>query len=261
MQDGSLMEDFAHDDVNDVQSFHTMPNTFASAALDLSAMETVPSASHPEWQHAAESFVEPADDGRSIEFARYLDAATSMGQDDQSEIDACSVLYDGFEQTMDTGHPDHQAMQISRHSSVDLGHGGIPDTNDVANEVPRVDDSPPDTTSPDAESVDSPVSTPVEPMQTPRTTVDISDIVNDDDKAFDIVKALKEKGTLPRMLEKAGYQSPQSTASNPAAMPPAYHHTTEHNFKCQEEGCNKSFTRLCELKCVRPQQYRGWTVY
>lgn len=274
MQEGSLMGGFPHDDISDRQSFHMMPSTLSSATLDISPMETMPKSdvlgvpeSQPEWQNPTESFVDPVDDDRSSEFVQYLDE-TSMCQDDQSENDGCSVLYDGLEQTgrdqpcVDTGNTNHQAMQISRDSSVDLGHSGVPHTNDVADEqspiLAEVGNLPtracPETTSSgsttDSESDDSAIGTQVEQMEISQTTVDTSDIINDDNKAFDFIKALKEKGMLPDLLEKLGYPSLQSTTSDITTTPSVHSNTNENNFKCQEEGCNKSFTRPCELKCV-----------
>lgn len=276
MQEGSLMGDFPHDDISDRHPFHMIPSTFSSATLDISPMETMPKSdalrvpeSQHAWQDPTESYVE--DDDRGIEFVQYLDE-TSMCQDNQSENDGCSVLYGGLKQTgrdqpcVDAGSTDHQAMQISRDSSVDLGHSDTADSNNVVDDesptLTEVDDLParpcPETTSsgntPNSESDDSAIDTQAKQIEISQTTVDTSDIINDGNKAFDFIKALKEKGMLLDLLEKLGYPSLQLTASDITTTPSAHSNTNENNFKCQEEGCNKSFTRPCELKCVCQHQ-------
>lgn len=280
MQESCLVEDFPREDLGDQQPYHMLHSgDFSNAALEISPTETVSESDalqipecRSEWPNS-QGFAESANDDRSSEFVQYLDE-DPMCQDDPSESDHCSVLYDGPEQTrrdeplLELKHTDQQAMQISRDSSVDTEHGEVPNTNEISDNAPPLEgvNIPSTSNSPEMiASGGSPDSEPTDMMmkiqagQTDilRPIADTLDIINDDNQALNFIKALKEKGTLTDLLEKLGYQIPQSTAPETIMTPPVHNNMNENSLVCHEEGCTKSFTRRCELKYVH-QHWHTW---
>lgn len=84
--------------------------------------------------------------------------------------------------------------------------------------------------------------------QVSRAPFDFSDVLQDQTKAFDLIKALKEQGMLEELLEQVKYQSPREEEAIPRIAAPSDREESKNKHACQEPGCDKFFPRQCELR-------------
>lgn len=265
-----MEEDFSHDAITGRQPFHMMhsddfPNMFPDTTLEISPTESVPRSDtlqitecHSEWQ-GPENFSVSTNDDHNSEFTKYIE--DSLCHDDPSEDGHCPTTPDEAEQMgpknlcVDREATDEQAIQSSEASSADLQQSAIP------NEVPQsskinshstsmTSDTIISAVSPNVGTTDVAIEISADSLEIPQLNVDTSDVINDDDKAFDFIKALKEKGMLTDLLEKIGYPTPQSTCSETKTITSVHSIADKNSLVCTEPGCTKSFLRRCELKYV-----------
>lgn len=84
--------------------------------------------------------------------------------------------------------------------------------------------------------------------QASETPLDISDVITNQDKAYDIIKALKEQGLLAELLEKVHYEISKETETTRRADTLIQCDTSKNIYICSVTDCKKSFPRNCELK-------------
>lgn len=80
------------------------------------------------------------------------------------------------------------------------------------------------------------------------TPLDVSDLIKDQDKAYDIIKALKEQGLLAELLDKVHYEIPKEIATTPKTDTLVQRDTSKNTYVCSMTDCKKGFPRNCELK-------------
>lgn len=84
--------------------------------------------------------------------------------------------------------------------------------------------------------------------QATETPLDVSDVITNQDKAYDIIKALKEQGLLTELLEKVHYEIPKETETTRRADTLIQRDMSKNIYTCSVMDCKKSFQRNCELK-------------
>lgn len=100
-------------------------------------------------------------------------------------------------------------------------------------------------------SCQNPTETRPDHFHGPATMADNSvglDIINNNEKAADLLKALEVKGTLEGILERLGYQKPKEAESRVETSFAGQNCSVKNKHVCTEAGCRKSFHRACELK-------------
>lgn len=80
------------------------------------------------------------------------------------------------------------------------------------------------------------------------TLLDVSDVIRNQDKAFDFIKALKEQGLLTELLEKVHYETPKDTDTTYKADTSVRRDVSKNTYVCSMPDCAKTFPRNCELK-------------
>lgn len=131
-------------------------------------------------------------------------------------------------------------------TAVDDDNGDGDDDDDTASKTPALDSSVGDEC-----TQASPDAIPSSESQPANAQLDVSDVLKDQDKVYDIFKALKEQGLLAGLLEKVDYQTPKDTETPPKADPLTQRNSNKHTHVCPESGCEKSFLRQCELRSAR----------
>lgn len=267
------MGGFQNDEINEQQVFDTMHPSQISTSVSNTTLEISPTQPvakpeglqmqdlQSEWQNS-ESFSQKTDDDQHSQVLQLL-GANSTSHDNPPESDLCSTFYGEIDQIMpdqlDVNAENIDSEQALRDSSIDLEQADVPSPNDILNDAPPLTEVvdlssstfPEPTSLGDSPGVGSMEATSQirdEQVEMPRTVIDTSDFINDDDKALVFIKALNEKGMLKGLLEKSGYQIPQSTGSEATTTPSVQSITNENIFYCEEDRCNKAFVRRCELK-------------
>lgn len=125
------------------------------------------------------------------------------------------------------------------------------DDDDASND----DDSLPMSTPPASNSLDRDELMQIPPdaiecaqEQATEKPLDVSDVIKNRDKAYDIIKALKEQGLLAELLEKVHYEIPKETGTAPKADALIQHDMSKNTYICSMTDCKKAFPRNCELK-------------
>lgn len=85
-------------------------------------------------------------------------------------------------------------------------------------------------------------------MQVKESRLDVSDVVQDQDKAYDFIKALKERGLLAGLLEKVEYEKPKDGEVQSQADISTQPDMGKNLHSCPRPDCSKSFPRQCELR-------------
>lgn len=105
--------------------------------------------------------------------------------------------------------------------------------------------APDATVSPELQGSDAAASS---ELQTNGTRLDFSDVIKDEDRAYDLIKALKERGLLAGLLEKVDYQKPKDVDATSKTEPSIRSDVSRNIHACPRAECKKAFPRLCELR-------------
>ncbi|CAN8105741.1 unnamed protein product [Discula destructiva] len=84
--------------------------------------------------------------------------------------------------------------------------------------------------------------------QAAEMSLDFSDVLKNQTKAFDLIKALKEQGLLAGILEQLHYQPSREEEPTATVATPSRHDVSTDKHACAEPGCDKFFRRQCELR-------------
>ncbi|KAJ4396481.1 hypothetical protein N0V93_000700 [Gnomoniopsis smithogilvyi] len=85
-------------------------------------------------------------------------------------------------------------------------------------------------------------------VQVDEARLDVTDVLTDQGKAYDFIKALKDKGLLAGLLEKVDYEKPKHAEVPAKADVLTKHEAGKTLHACPRHDCEKSFHRQCELR-------------
>lgn len=84
-------------------------------------------------------------------------------------------------------------------------------------------------------------------MQVTEPRLDVLEVIKDQDKAYDLILALKEKGLLAGLLEKVDYEKSADPEVQSTADALTRRDGGKNSHVCPRQDCKKPFQRQCEL--------------
>lgn len=250
---------------------HQIPNSMLQISPPGLGVETpsshVDASDVQQGQNGQQDLSDTSSNGdHAIEDFGYFNEA-SMAENDSEEANHSTIRSLGeltppevsCEESRDFEQPTEQGAQGTGDQFLDVGYGASLQSAIPVDDEDEDDDSSSTSTSTSTATSSSeigdlihvsPATSTDHPARSDAAdaSLDGLDIINNNDKAADLLKALEDKGALAGILERLGYQKPKDAEAKGKTRSTSQNGVSKNKHICSEPGCGKGFSRPCELK-------------